>query len=512
MWGVVYTKIDATLADLLLFGYAQLDITAALQAGTALQAGPYYLSRNTPGALIATLPPIAVPVLRSDGNGNVFVTPQWEDLVNNHSHLKFRLKPIPAGNHEPANSGINVITDPNPDVEGWLPANNAVFKGNAPHDAKFGYNLSANRGLNQAWPPLSPATAVLFENGLLMPQSYNQGDGGLVRFDKNGIWWMSDCVGSSPFPDKIQTNFLEVSESASISEDPADCPHYTPWRQDLFFSQVSFLTDSTVVTSLTTTDPRISIFCAGNPAVAASTGPLQLQLNLQFLFDNIDPGGFLAIKSFDPTKQLFHRGPITTGIYANSDNITLVGDNHTTVTIADTPTEVFQGNVGIDVVTAFNREIFPDLVRLGTASEQYLQTEAGDNGIPYIAFEPGVQQFFRARIPVPKSLDVANPSMQLQFRLLGVTAGTLPALTLTYQRIPADTGTPLVLPAADTSLDLVYSITTTEPNSYKDVDSVAFPIVAGDDVLFTLTRNADAYTGELGILRIAGIIADDISF
>lgn len=502
VWGIVFRKIDATLADLLLVGYATLSINAALEPGTAYQAGTYYLSRTTAGTLTAARPPIAVPVLRSDGAGHVFLAPQWVDLTANISPQRFRLVPLPAGTHTPTESGRNVITDPNSHVEGWLPASDAVFAGLAPHDAQFGYNIKVNPGLAQAWPPLSPQNALLFESGSLVPQSYDQGDGGLVRFDKNGIWWMSDCVGSCPFPDSADTSFVTVSESMSDSESPETCPHVTPMRLDLFFSQADFLTQETVVTSLLTKDPRISIFCQGEPNTPANTGPLQLALNLQFLADQVDPGGYFAFKSFDPVKQILHAGPMVSGIYSKNTNATLTGDAQQTVTEGGGPVVVFQGNVGIDVVTSFNRELFPDLVRLNSATEQYFED------VMYLAFEPGNENDLRCRIPVPRTLDIVNPVMQIQLRLFGTVVGTLPLLTLTYRRIPIETSTPVVLPSSDTSLTLIYSVVITTPNSYMDVSSNYFTVAAGDDILFTITRNgqSDSYTGEVGLLRIVGLL------
>jgi hypothetical protein len=74
-WGVVLRKTAATVADVLVGGVAAVDLTEAA-GGNA--AGVYYLT-GTAGALSATPPPIAVPVVRADGQGRVLVCPPAGD-------------------------------------------------------------------------------------------------------------------------------------------------------------------------------------------------------------------------------------------------------------------------------------------------------------------------------------------------------------------------------------------------------------------------------------------------
>lgn len=74
VWGVVAGKINDTLAEILLYG---ID---ALNFGDT-QPGTYYLSPTVPGGLTRTRPPLAVPVLRVLGNGQVFVQPLFVDTL-----------------------------------------------------------------------------------------------------------------------------------------------------------------------------------------------------------------------------------------------------------------------------------------------------------------------------------------------------------------------------------------------------------------------------------------------
>lgn len=506
VWGVLYRKIDATLADLVLLGRVALDVTNSLQAGEALAAGDYYLSAREAGRLTADRPPaIALGVLRADGNGTVYVAPQWPGAAG-HAHLHFRLRAVPAGTHHDTASGRNTIANPNPHVEGWLPAGHEAFAGKAPHDAKFGYTLATNAALDNAWPPLPPAAAVLVKDGVQVPDLADTGDGGLVRFTRDGVWWMSDCVGSCPFPDSIETDFSEASESASESVAPGDCPHETPMRLDLYFARPEFLTDATVVTSLRALDERLRVVCDDGTTAggaAASTGPLGLKLDLAFLSDDADPGGHLAVKQFDAATQTLHRGPVATGVYAKSNNVTLAGDATTTATIDAVSRTVYHGRVGVDVDTSQDRELFPDLVRLGRATEEL------KNGVLYLSFPAGQATDLKVRIPVPATLGLAAPTVRLRLRLLAGAAGVVPDLTVTALIVPA-TDTIDDVPGAEVSVALTTGQTATAAFQYVDAESAALAVAAGDDVTFTIARagDTDGYPSEVGLLRIAAVVAE----
>ena len=491
VWGVVFSKSSAVTADILLFGYDQLDISPALESGTTVAAGVYYLSRITPGTLTAARPPVPVPVLRSAGNGFVFVNPRWEDLLHAHSHLHFSLQPVPAGTHVPPPvGGRHAISDPNPHVEGWLPADHPSFGGKAPHDAKFGYNLAASPSLKNVWPPLPPSAASLYWDGVLTGPD-------LVVFDTHGIWWMSDCYETVPWLSTTSTIYERVSESVAESESLNACPHDAPVRLDLFLTQNAFLDNDNVVNSLVTADARVLVECAGKNGTPASSGPLQLRLNLSFLSDDNDPGGYLAIKSFDPATQKFHRGPVATGLYAVSGNVVLSGDNVVTVN----GRTYYRGNVGVDITTSFNRELFPSLVRLDGVTEEYFEN------VMYLGFAAGEQTGIRVRIQVPELLDVNNPNLTLKLRLFGLSSGVLPPLGVTARRIPK-TSTPLVLPPTDLiTVSINTAVTLTAANQYVDVAGTPFAIAAGDDLLLTIQRlGTDSYPNQMGLLRVVGVI------
>lgn len=165
VWGIVLNKTNPTLADILLSGIADIDMSLAID-GT-ITTGIYYLSGAEPGKLVKTRPPVGVNVLIVGQDGvltgthEVFVNARFHDFLEQHRHVKFSLVPLPAGTVVPPAAGaVHTITADDILTEGWLPAGNAIFSGNAPTGAKFGYNLSQSK-LGPVWPPIPVENAVL---------------------------------------------------------------------------------------------------------------------------------------------------------------------------------------------------------------------------------------------------------------------------------------------------------------------------------------------------------------
>ncbi|MCH8854618.1 MAG: hypothetical protein IID41_18475, partial [Planctomycetes bacterium] len=165
IWGIVLTKLNATKADILLHGIADVDMSQAIDGTIA--TGMYYLSNAEAGKLLPTRQPVGVAVLQLSQQGNkagtheVYVNTKFMDFLESHRHVKFNLVATVAGSHVPPDVGSpHKITSPNVDVEGWLPADHASFNGKAPAGARFGYNLSAST-LGKLWPPIPVENAVL---------------------------------------------------------------------------------------------------------------------------------------------------------------------------------------------------------------------------------------------------------------------------------------------------------------------------------------------------------------
>ena len=502
IWGVIATKHNATLADILLYGYDDINILEATGGDTS--AGVYYLSGTTPGRLTKQRPPVSVPVLRADGQGKVFVMPQFVDFLDRHTHYKFPLTCAPAGDHSPPTPGErHTIDNANADLPGWLPADHPTFAGKAPAGAAFGYNFEAHPQLKNAWPPL-PATQTYLEwnKGLDKDIGFTGvplGADGLCVINRDGIWWMSDCYGDVPWPTDYDST---GSESYSDSSD-VKCPRHLQMAMLLWFTKAQFATDVSVVRSLRSKDARIKVRCIdGSPATA---GDLEVLLDLNLTVKN-DEKGHLALKAFDPVKNEFKRGPVVEGVYARSNNVSLSGSETELRNIGGTERTLFKGVVGVEVAPSDSRELDVQLIRLDSVEEQFYQDTT------YLGFAASQQSEIRCKIHVPSDTELANPQLALRFRLLGRGAGTLPALTVTARRCPRPTdglNIPVALPtsASEFTVTIDTQATLASGNTYVEAESEPFEVAAGDVVFFTVKRlSTDGYASEVGILQQVGIL------
>lgn len=509
VWGIVYEKFDTTLADLLLYGYAPLDISLAVEGPVV--AGVYFLSGTTPGKMNSNRPPVAVPVLRSDGNGMVFVTPTLVDFFDRHVHYHFGLYTQPAGDTSPPAPGDrHVITNPDANLVGWLPADHASFNGLAPVGAVFGYNIKAHQQLNSAWPPLPAQNSYLEWNrgdnvilsGTPLPfgGGVPLGDGGMAIIDRNGLWWMTDCNGDCPWPADLDTGNPNVS-SQSLGE----CPYTPGMRMDLWFTRINFATDTTAVTSLRSADARIKVNClqTGLPATA---GDLELLLDFSFLIKDDTAIGSLVLKELAGNQ--FRRGRVVEGLLKGSPNVVL----SSAVTRPVDPNNplsptLFQDVVTVAVTPQNTLELDTQLVRLDSVTEEYYQN------LMYLGFGATELTSLRAKIHVPYDLVVPNPKLTLRFRVLGRNIGTTPQLTVTARRVSQPTAdltnlVPLPLLATEFPVTINFQTTLGTANLYYQAESLPFTIAPGDIVFFTVTRNApDGYNGEIGMLQMVGAVS-----
>jgi len=493
VWGIVYKKHNATLADLLICGYAQVDITPVVDT---YQSGIYYLSHVNRGKLTVKNLPLGIPVLLCDGKGKVFVFPQLLDTLGHHNHYKFVLTCLPAGNHTPPSPGDpHVITSPNPSLPGWLPANHPIFNNLAPNGAKFGYNLSQHPELQQQWPP--SGDVYLEWNHTDSAIGYTGvplGQYGLCVIDQNGIWWMTDCYKQVPWPYDYDT---------SSPPPPPSGPCYTSlMRMNLWFTKWNYASDIQIVKSLKSVDPRLVVRCA-NTNTTCSTGNLEIDLDLNFVVSNNEQG-HIVFKTFNSTTNEFKRGPVVEGVYTKTPTILKISSNDSEVrNINNTNYTVHYGLVGLELDFDFKNELDVQLVRLDSVEEQYFQN------ITYFGFPKNRTSEVRCKINVPTDINLSNLQLSIILLLLARTVGTTPNLQLTARRIPYPSApfNLATLPgnAAEFPVSITTSTTTTATNQYYYVQSDPFSISAGDTVFFTIKRTIpDSYNDEFGLIRVIG--------
>jgi hypothetical protein len=451
----------------------------------------------------------------------VIVNPQFYDFPDAHVHYQFALTARPAGTHiPPAPGGEHEITDADVTLPGWLPANDTSFDGLAPAGAKFGYNLAAQPALQTVWPPIPPSAAVLelvAEDGEESIPTAGRVTSDYVIFDTNGIWWMANCYGHVPWPTELDTT-VSTSSSMSSSESMAIVCPARVMQLILSFVKMTFATDRSVVTSLAPdTDQPIEFV---DPAgAAATTGDLRARINTTPSTATEEAYGGQGLKALIGPGFKFSRGWLTEGLVSLSPRVVLSGSHQRRRTPGDASTAlVHQGIIDVDIdVAPGDRELSPEVLRLGDAIDREYQ------GVTNIGLPESRNSGLRLRFNIPYSGLPTSPQMKIRALLFGSLVGPWCALTLGYYRIVNPTlHAPTALSTGDIPLD--FDVVTPSDN-YNGaggdlppvnaivVDSEAFTIAAGDTVFVNLARDADAlpvYTGEIGVIRLVGIISAEI--
>jgi len=505
IWGIVAEKHNATLADILLFGYADVDISEAVgdevDSNGDVPAGTWYLSGVNQGMLTRQQPPVSVAVLKTNANGGVFVNPSFVDFLENHRHYVFDLTMEPAGDVTPPSvGGTHTISSADSNQVGWLPADDVVFDGNAPAGAKFGYNLSADPSLQNAFPPIPLQSASIqmqrpsVWDGASERKWYGQQlMEDLVVIDRNGIWWMSNCYDEVPWPTDLDTG-------SSLSESYGDCdPGGKEYLMKLYFARVNFATDNATVRSLRSLDDRLVITCTGKDT-AASTGDLEIDLDLSLMIGATDQTGYRVLKSFDAENNKFLSGPVAEGVYATSSNVLLTSPLQTT----DDEKTVYHGPVGIGILNQASQELLSQLVRLdGVTEENY--------PVLYLGLDDANTTSYVVKFEVPADAP-ANSKFQLRARILGRAAGTLPQLTVSYYTASRPTdglNTPIAVTQSYATMT-IDTVATVAANQAVEALSDKISVSPGDILYIKVERTpsdaSDSYTGELGIMQQVGLL------
>jgi hypothetical protein len=501
VWGVVSAKSTATVGDILLFGVVTLDISEAVSGGT-VSPGLWYLSGLGEGMLTKQQPPVSVPVLRTTNFGQVFVNPSFSDFLENHRHYRFDLSMVPAGDvTPPLVGGTHTIDNANDDLPGWLPSGHAIFAGKAPAGAKFGYNLSQHTALQDIWPPIPLQSASVemqrpsvwditeerkWFGQVLMPD--------LVVVNRDGIWWMSDCYDEVPWP-----TTLDSLGSASEIGDACDAVNKEAFLR-LFFAKVNFATDTSMVRSLQSLDPRLLVVCAGDGTDGAS-GDLALDLDLELLAGDDNRSGALAIKEFEASTNKLHRGPVLSGLIANSPNMQITGDYYVNTVHG----RAYYGNVRVGILSQASQEVASQLVRLDGATEE-------SDPVLYLGLSAEYRSNYVAQFTIPA--DAPNSiKFKLRLRILGRAIGTLPQLVVDYYRAPRPVNglvTPVEIAKVYASLPIVTVATLAAANYAVEATSDEITVLPGDIVYIRVQRNptdaGDTYAGEVGIMHQTGVI------
>lgn len=537
--GICLRKRSATLGDIVLRGIVDIPDLANAISGP-ITPGRYYLSAADAGKLVKQKPAVTVTVCHVQGPkdscttvSRVVVMPHIRDFIDDHTHYRFDLATTAAGTTTTNTvGGVTrvTITNPNPALPGWLPATHAIFNGKAPNGAVFGYNLSQHSALSNVWPPLPiQSVAMLWDKGVsrVGATEIPLGTNGLAICDTNGIWWMSNCENDVPF----------TAATTPPVETP-ECARYETMRVSVVYLRMLSGNDRNVVTSLvkdvdeadatetqttaaaaTVTSPIAITNCADDPA---ATGDLQLNLDLQIAA--AEATGGQAVKGVINRHQL-RRGWIAEGAFTTSNQIAITGSRPSPRTLTTSekqqfnltttnPITLHQGILKIDYTDQLvEREISPQIIRLSDTVERLYMD------IPYLGFPGGQASLLRLRFNVPGSNLGDNLMMKIRVQLFG-RDGTqsqrkvMPSLYMTRRILKSPSLTSLDglnLPTTDTPLGFNSSANlfidhaiTRDSDPFGDDE--ADRVEEGDTVLVTIGRAEDNVYGEIGVLRVTGII------
>lgn len=507
--GIVARKLSTVAADILIRGrYRGLTLTDA--SSNTLSIGHYWLSANDAGYLVSSRPAVAIYVCQVTTDG-IIVNPTPREVLEDHIHYKFELRTTAAGTSVCRPSNRVSIDYPDNTVEGWLPADDAIFNGNAPAGAYFGYNWTANPQLSAVWPPQPLSGAYLEINGIGVSLDH-------VIIDKNGIWWMTNCNSDAPWAEDTclssSTAVEQSSSSAWISGEPRPAPCEPVNRRiQLWFTRMVAKTDQTSVTGLKAASgsPIDVTGCSSPDANGYCAGKLVLDLSMEWGRTG-NSAGSEVVKDITGYGDLAV-GHVTEGI-KGAGLISVSGTRSLTGGYSAGSVTI----TGLDP-TAITRKLDVGLVALSGASESVYS-----DIVHYVGLKNGLATSFIGQVRIPQ-LSMTIPRVYLDLWFATPTAGTPPdGVTIQYAVVDdadyagmsSSSGAPgIPLSSMPTSWSTAVQLNLDdvgELNAGNYFKKLALDIVIASNqiLLFRIARTAsDSYTGELAVINMVATVYDN---
>lgn len=476
--GIVLRKTSPILADLLIWGIAEINLADAVQVGeTPRECAIYYLSQIQPGKVTANLPHIPIAVgtsLRkiSDTKYLFNFTPSVFTAQFAHKHLAFDLKCTLASDNT---------------EEGWLASNDEIFGGKAPAAAKYGYNI-ARSPLKNYWPPAPIESAFLLwytgeDTVPLLCGVPHGNENDYVIINEYGLWWLTDC-GREPW--MLGSDTVQTSESCPIAR-----------RRLILYLSNPVTNTNASVTSLKTKDSTGLIAISAETGTPQITGHLLLDLNADYFEEHEDNTLEQAIK-YDKTENRLVTGTVVSSLTSQSNALVLKKDGttiptgtagsgnltlslDTTKMIGDLPCQVIRL---VNIVEGIQQNFICLIFLFGRASEL-----TGKINVPYREDYPGLFQV-KLRFWI-SGTSPGNPSqaLQLSAAVVGQPSTTLP--------IPLN---PVLsqINWTQTSQNISFS----EAGQHIILESEPLNVMPGNLILFKLARQqSDSYNGDLMLIQ-----------
>lgn len=493
--GIISTKHSGGIADIVLLG---LDTELVLRDESDSETptdGAYYLSGTLAGRVTLVPPSTPIRVATYDSGLGTVVAIDRPTSFDQHRHYRFDLDSLAAANETVFLEGglyRVALTGANSTLPGWLPADDAIFDGNAPEGAYFGYNLSRDDDLRAVWPPSPPDAAsivVFFDDrdgfGMELPQEY-------VTFDVNGIWLKTNVVAQLPWWVRVSAG--GSSSSAGPFGDGAGRER----QAAIYFHRSRYAADRTAVTSLTPQDPLSPIKIVDCNGVDATVGDLFLKYDPDTVVETDTDLSAIAVKEFLDGGRI-KRGPVAVLLVPGDDTIILESDDSQPVD-ANLPLgdRGYYGIVRIRAaLDASERLIPPQIVHLNGVQQRYSSEIFLSLGL-----KANTSLTFKFVLPGPVGFP-SNPKATLRLWLEGGAATSVPDLTIAARRLPRAL-VPTVLPVSSETMDFE-SPGIIPVGSYMEVETTeitALTVEAADVVTVTVSRApSDGYAGELQILN-----------
>lgn len=474
-WGIISEKCAGDRAHILISGVATIDLSAS--TGSASPAGKFYLT-GAVGQLSATIiHPLVVPVLLATGTGDIIFRPWFAESFPRYTPAKVELLTSPAGTAV-ASLGVSSISSPSALSLGWLPASHSVFDGKAPLGAKFGYNYKQDAQLKYGWPPINPnGSRVYFENG--GTQSVGSevllSDGIRLIINADGIWWMLDSVGQTPWTYPF--------DGATTGTRPLPLPRKMYLETDLTVQGTELLTG---VTSLTTQIPWLAVLGTGS-STAAKIGDLSLVVDDANLYTTTTSDDGVVMKSVVGGK--FVRGGAVSSLRSLSSAITLTGQQDVSGR--------FIGPVDMEFVGSKDYDLLPvDTQLFNATTESY-----GD--LMALGLPPGRTSSFVCSFHVPASVP-AGSKIKFVLWLSGGQTYTVPSTLTLKSRVFARPTSGAVSVPSENALVLSIPVGTSVPvGKYVELSSAQVTVSGGSTVYLRVTRTggSDAVGTEIHVLK-----------
>jgi hypothetical protein len=194
--GILVGKHTGNTGAVIISGYiSDFQNLEALFGEASPEAGVYYVSGDNPGQLTKEAPPMSIPAVMYDGQGNILMLPTGA-IVSQHDHHNYTL-----------------------DQTNWLPETNAQFDNmNKPDGAMYGYDLANADPALDALFTLYTGTGVftLYESGTILNDTF-------LVFNEDNIWILDDevppedIIAHIAYPNAHGPNIVRSAKSNTLN-------------------------------------------------------------------------------------------------------------------------------------------------------------------------------------------------------------------------------------------------------------------------------------------------------